>query len=512
MTWPQALDFSRALKNVRHDVAGDWYRDPWGWPEYELEAGRGWQATQARCLSDSVRKSEKLDVPKENFSTRPALVMDALDRLAYQSLVDLQSKRLIGDLHSNVFGWRLIDGKPESGNYARNDHEWQRYRGHLQRSVSSASLGLKTDVVSCFASIPVDRVIEAIRGRGGSMPVVERIASLLQGWDAIPGRGGLPQRSAPSSVLANMYLARLDAPLRSYSDATPGWLAKLMGVSARYTRWMDDIWAFGDDEGRLRALQLELQEVARDSGLELHAAKTRLVGEEALAAEALRVEHSAVDDALTDDPPNQEPLEELVDRLLLSPEMAERTSLHFATSRMRRHQALSRVGPLLEQAERMPQGADHLARLARDFKMWHELQDWFLDYVRSDWACIEWSVAQLGTMFPSGTAPQATVIDWFETRLFAPRNVLMTALVTQRLAAWDPARARSAFRSALGYLVAPQERRLVALAALSAGEERKWVANVLSEYEENAVVLDVIEDRAWTPLVPVPDFASKPTV
>ncbi len=122
MTWTEALDFTRALKNVRTDIAGDWYRDPWGWPEYDLEERRGWAAMRARCTSESVRKSAKLDVPKENFSTRPAVVMDALDRLAYQALVDQQSKRLIGDLASTVFGWRLVDGKPEAGVYARNDH------------------------------------------------------------------------------------------------------------------------------------------------------------------------------------------------------------------------------------------------------------------------------------------------------------------------------------------------------------------------------------------------------
>lgn len=156
----------------------------------------------------------------------------------------------------------------------------------------------------------------------------------------------------------------------------------------------------------------------------------------------------------------------------------------------------------------MPQGADHLARLARDFKLWQGRQDWFLEYVQSDWACIEWSVAQLGTMFPSGKRPQHSVVDWFEARLQTPRNILTTALVTQRLAAWDAPRARSLFRSSLDLLAAPQERRLVALAALAAGEERKWVANVLSEYEENALVLQMIRGRSWTPFSSVPDFSS----
>lgn len=508
MDWPDALEFDRALANVRNDIAGDWYRDPWGWPEYDFEKSQSFVAARARCLASSVRKSARLDVPKEGFATRPAVVMDPIDRLVYQALVDRQSKRLVGDLDETVFGWRLHHGEPVSGLYSRNDHEWERYRGYLSRSVGAADIGLKTDVVSCFASIPVDRLMEAVRARGGSRPVIDRMASLVEGWDAIPGRSGLAQRSSASAVLANMYLGRLDEPLRAYSAGAPSGLADRSGVSSRYTRWMDDIWVFGEDEARLRALQLALQEEAREAGLELHAAKTKLLEGEALAKEALKVEHSAVDDALIDDPPNFVPLEELVDRLLAAPEEADRTSIHFATTRLRWQQATSRVEPLLNIAHRMPQGADHLARLARDFKVWPARQDWFLDYVRSDWACIEWSVAQLGTMFPSGTPPQASVIDWLEAVLQAPRNILLTALITQRLAAWDSKRARNAFRAHLDSFAAPQERRLVALAALAAGEERKWITNVLSEYEENGLALQVIQDRSWAPIPAIPDFAS----
>lgn len=508
MNWPAALDFDRALSNVHSDIAGDWYRDPWGWPEYQYQVDNGFLGARARCLASNVRKSAKIDVPKEGFATRPAVVMEPLDRLAYQALVDRQSKRLIGDLDLTVFGWRLDPQNPVAGNYARNDREWERYRGYLSRSTSAADFGLKTDVVSCFASIPVGRLIEAVGARGGSRDIINRIGSYIEGWDAIPGRSGLAQRSSASAVLANLYLHRLDEPLRAYSAGAPTRRADTGGVSARFTRWMDDIWAFGEDEGRLRTLQIALQEVARDAGLELHAAKTKLLSGEELAKEALKIEHSAVDDALIDNPPDLTPLEELVDRLILSPESAERTSIHFATTRLRRQKLPSRVAALLDVADRMPQGADHLARLARDARAWQGRQDWFLDYVASDWACIEWSVAQLGTMFPSSNKPQDSVINWLESRLQQPRNILMTALITQRLAAWDQDRARATFRANLDSLQTPMERRLVALAALAAGEERKWIADALSEYEENAVVLDLIRDRAWMPVSAVSDFAS----
>jgi hypothetical protein len=35
MDWIRALAPSRSLKNVRIDITGDWFRDPWGWPEYD---------------------------------------------------------------------------------------------------------------------------------------------------------------------------------------------------------------------------------------------------------------------------------------------------------------------------------------------------------------------------------------------------------------------------------------------------------------------------------------------
>lgn len=487
---------------------GDWHRDPWGWPEYQYEASTGFHETRARCLASTVRRAAKLDVPKGNFATRPALVLDPIDRLAYQALVDRLSNRLIGDLDPAVCGWRLVHDSPTSGHYARNDHEWERYRSRLQRLVAANAFGLQTDVVSCFASVPVDRLMEDVRRRGGSADVSERIETLVAGWSSIPGRSGVAQRSAASSTLVNLYLGRLDRALQSYSASARSWLDLQAHDAKRFVRWMDDIWVFGSDESKLRALQFELQEIARDAGLELNAAKTHLLEGDALAAAALRVEHSAVDDALIEETPDSEPLEALVDGLLAAPEQADRTSIRFATSRMRAHKLDSRVDALLDAAERMPQGADHLARLARDFGRWQDRQDWYLEYCLSPWACVEWAVAQLGTMFPSKITPSASIVDLFEERLSSPRSLLMTALATQRLVAWDVARAREVLRANLAQMSAPAERRLVALAGLAAKEEKRWIRGVLAEYEENSLLLKIIEERGWKPFPAEPDFAA----
>lgn len=31
--WLATLDLDRAARNVEIDIRGDWYRDPWNWPE-----------------------------------------------------------------------------------------------------------------------------------------------------------------------------------------------------------------------------------------------------------------------------------------------------------------------------------------------------------------------------------------------------------------------------------------------------------------------------------------------
>src|SRR5205085_12503162 len=97
--------------------------------------------------SRSVRRAARLDVAKENFGTRPALVMDPLDRLLYQALIDRLSVKLIGASPDWLYGWRLIRESPERGKYARNCLEWAAYRDHLERLANWDACALRTDVM-----------------------------------------------------------------------------------------------------------------------------------------------------------------------------------------------------------------------------------------------------------------------------------------------------------------------------------------------------------------------------
>lgn len=508
MDWAKVLDLPLALENVRKDLIGDWYRDPWSWPEYDSLSQDNWSIVTRRARSNGVRRVYPIDVPKENFSIRPAMVIDAVDRVLFQALVDRQSKSLIGSLDPWVFGWRLPRKEPTSGRYSPNSTEWKLYRGSLSRLVALNSVGLKTDIVSCFASIAVPRVIEDIEREAGAGEVTARLIDMLQSFDGTPGRKGLPQRSKASSVLANMYLQRIDRVLREHEEPISDRSFDSFFRSDGVTRWMDDMWIFGADHASLRSVQVDIQRTAREAGLELNLGKTAVLDGEELAGAALSVQHSAVEGALSDHTPDSGPLEELIDRITEDPENSDRSSIHFALKRMREHRVDSRREDLVRVAPRMPHGSDHLARVFRDFRWWRDLQEWYLDYERSSWAVLEWSVANLGAMFPSKGGVSTEVRNRFAEILIDRPSLPLFALTAQRLASWDASTARETIRAVLPRADHPHERRILGLASLLVREEKTFIRAILKEYEENTVTLKLIEDRDFRPIKPSPDFSA----
>ena len=315
-----------------------------------------------------------------------------------------------------------------------------------------------------------------------------------------------------SAVIANMYLTPLDQRISAYNEENSQGKSSGNGVFASLlpdhlsVRWMDDIWVFGTDEGLLRNLQVNLQKAARDYGLELNASKTGVYHGDELTELALRINHSAVDDALSGDEPNSVPLEELIDGIIAYPESVERSSIHFAMHRMRIHGLKNKLPLLQEIAPKMPHGADHLARAFRDFGVWKEMQDWYLDYLDGDWSCFEWSVAQFGTMFPTGGKVDSKLIARIESMANDRPSLPLMALALQRLCKWRPDAVKELVRNLQDRADMPLERRLLAMAALAVKDERRIISGLLTGYEENAVTRAMIEATSYQPFKVAPDF------
>jgi hypothetical protein len=502
--WLNVLDIPHAAQNARGDIFGDWYRDPWTWPELDwIQTASGLSLLNQRFNSVGVAHAAKLDVPKEQFIIRPAVVFDPVDRLVYQSLVDMLSVKFIGNLPPWVYGWRLSRRNPTPGRYNRRSGEWERYRRDLLLLASSFQCALVTDVSSFFSSIPLDPLCEQIDAKGGHNAITDRLIDMLQAWGRIAGRSGLPQRCNASSVLANMYLRPLDDALRHFGRQPEP--IEWLGHDVAATRWMDDIWLFANDPGYLRRAQVKIQVVLQDLGLQISAAKTQVLEGDDVVRVASEIEHSAVEEGLAASPMNDKPLGELISHLLQKPEGASRTSVKFATKRMRDHKLFGHELSLVEAAARMPHVADALARTFSDSGRWRELDDWYLRFAKSEWGSIEWATAQLGTMFPSRDRVKP-IEATFHAAVGELRSVGLFSLAAQRLATWDPGESRSLFRDAANRTADPQHRRILALAGLVAGEEPNWIRSVLSEFPENAVTLQMLEERGFRPPKVADDF------
>lgn len=493
MDWLATLDFGLALQNVRMDVGGDWYRDPWRWAELDwLVPNHLGKHAVPRLNAGGVKQTARLDVAKENFAVRPAVVLDPLDRLLYQALVDALSVRLIGSLPAWAYGWRLDATSPQAGSYLANDQEWEAFRDHLTRLGGYDSVALTTDIVSFFASISPEALGEQILAVGRNRPA-ERLVDMVLSWCRMTGRG-LPQRSAASASLAHMYLGPLDEIIGQFNTIPPR--GALQIPEGRAARWMDDIWIFGRRASALREAQISIQAGMRELGLEMNFGKTAVLHGDDLDEAIFHLEHSAVDAGLADENgPDAGPLGALIDRVLASPESADRTTIRFMAHRMRTHGLFDRLGDIAGSVERMPQGADHLARLFRDSGYWRDLQEWYVTYAKRWHSRLPWTVAQLGTMFPTKGEVGAGVADFFHGVLSAAGAPLpLLSVAAQRLAAWDPSEAKTLIRVLAQDESRALAMRSLALAALHAGATQNIVRRMLQQNEENELVLAMLED------------------
>lgn len=494
MDWAHVLDFSTAAKNVRGEFFGDWYHDPWEWPEIDF------LLASPKRLGNHIESKQKqspalIDVPKENWGARPAVVLSIEDRLTYQALVDAVSVDLIGRLHESAYGWRLKPDHPEKGDYSHNDLQWKQYRSHLGDASRNFEAGLRTDLVSCFASIPLDRLQTSLEDTLKKNHIQTALLAFVERMYKTSGRTGLPQRSLASAVIANMYMKSLDDVLEHHASTIPHLIISSKAAPRprrSWTRWMDDVWLFGDEAGDMRRAQIELQQAASDIGMHINAAKTDVFEGDEVSEHALEIEHSAVDDAILKK--ETKPLEELVDRLLHDPTRASRTSLKFVANRMRSHAISYRIAEFSHLAERMPHAADALAPMFKKVFSQDHLEDWFLDYASSPWASFDWSIAHYLRMFPSEKTPGSKLVDFVAERSADARTpIVLLSICVQRLVAWDADKARGVLTSIERQISHPQNRRILALAGNHAGIERHKVRKWISSHDENRVTLEMLE-------------------
>ncbi|MEY2500623.1 MAG: hypothetical protein QOI07_957 [Verrucomicrobiota bacterium] len=419
------LDVPAAARNVREDIEGDWYQDPWGWPEIEW-LGHSWQHVIDRLRSDLAGWSVPMDVSKAGGGVRPAMVINPLDRVAFQALVDELSVEAASHIPPWVHGWRLSRSRRSKGVYEANKTEWKLFSRRVAELCKQFRFTAHLDIQSFFPSVDTSRLLSQLGRRYRNGAVLDRLEAYFAEWHRSPNGSGIPQRSLASSVLAHAVLRPLDAFLDRKSGA---------GQSKSFlaTRWMDDIWLHSDDELDLRTSVMELEIILAQSRLSLNSEKTAIFESKDAGRFVQLVDVYEEDE----DDPNVT-LSELLDRIERADDApAFHVGLEVAKILSRKdYSSLAQIPSA--GFSQFNYVADRLARAFRVSGQWRRFTDPYLDLARTRVSGENLPVAAWAEMFPNRPAEGVNKVqEFFSKNLVDTLQRLVTPLAAQRLAAWS---------------------------------------------------------------------------
>ncbi|GAB2461274.1 RNA-directed DNA polymerase [Jatrophihabitans fulvus] len=504
------LNLRAAVGLFRAEMYGDWYRDPWGWPEVtalEREPDADDVLDELLVRDGNKRRPREqaefkpLQVPKSMLGVRPAVVMSVDARLLYLAAAATTAPRLHANLPEWVFGWRMRQGP----GLAPNDDEWDQYVGSLNDAVPPWDSVLATDVTSFFASVRVDELLDDTNRLIGDGTALHVFDDLVRAHDRMAAFGGLPQRSWASAVLANRYLWPLDQVVgRNVQTNGPIW---------RAARWMDDIYIVGRDSA-LYALNLELHDRARQLGLELNASKSHLM-------EAGDFDRHFRHVGMRDVPRGQLPpagaasgpgrrrkaqidpswLSEMESEILAGASVGfDRPVVRLVLRGVRDQQLFTRWAEWRDMAHRMPQHADLIGRYLRDAASDNdaslsqgELGEWFSDFVKSSWPTLPWVAGQLALSLGSRQDSQQRFDALYRDWISESDDLQQVAVAIHRLGRTAPDAVREAVRDRLDQTTSPLLLRVFALGLLPSGEGAAFVRTVAARDPRNRLLLRTLE-------------------
>lgn len=275
------IDITRATRQLKHDLKDDWFPDPLGYEdilsseavvrivESNIERNAGHYLPEERDL---------FDIPKSGFTLRYALETGVPDRVIYHGLVSFLTPYYDRLLPWNVFSHRFDREKRRSRDkyfLKPGIDSWKHFLGATESALRPGSYLVSTDVSNYFEHINVEqlkaemsRLEPELQAAAPLLPSIrkhrELLFSFLTAWTYATDRG-LPQNRDASSILANIYMRRVDMRMLD------------LGFSDRYFRYMDDIKVVCNDEFEARRALQQLTISLRELGLSLNAKKTKII-------------------------------------------------------------------------------------------------------------------------------------------------------------------------------------------------------------------------------------------
>lgn len=506
------LDAKKAADICQTEMYGDWYRDPWGWPELTWVMNNPqdfpWAEIVHRDGNITLRREPRFEptvVPKSRLGVRPAVVMSLDVRIAYAAAITQVASKLHSNLPDWVYGWRLRTEK----RLVNNGDEWKGYSSFFHNSELMDGYALQTDITSFFASIDVNKAVDVVYSEAGASAGASLIEKIIRSHDDLASRNGLPQRSWPSAILANRYMAPLDN-LISQRLST----GQLTGA----VRWMDDIYVTGE-ESTLYKFFLDFQSRVRELGLEANASKSHLGRLKEIRQDVLleglqevpipvkkRVEilenGSDVVEAAVEEM-DIEWLRRLEKSALNRPFIHPPATIKVILKTLRKHKEYGRFEQWLEYAEKLSHVADALGRYFRDAMREDPRKlgaycDWYSGYRATEWAAIQWSSAQFALAIPGANGLPAyrdVMAEWLERG----SDLHQISVAAQRLAQIDPAATKDIIRRRLDDEARPIFQRIYSLALLNARDERSLISRTIKQDASNVVTRKWLEANNYAP-------------
>jgi hypothetical protein len=431
------LNIPAASKNVREDIGGDWYQDPWGWPEVEWLGTERPDIVKERLANASAGWTIPLDIEKRSGGVRPGVIINPLDRLCYQTLVDEVSLEAAGHLPRWVFGWRLSRKSPEKGFYLNNASEWKNFASRVSSLCSSFRFAAHLDIRAFFQTIDLSRLIAQLSRRYRKVEVLDRIETYLEDWNTRQNGQGIPQRALASSVLAHSVLKPLDLYL---DRVTQNGLSKSLLAS----RWMDDIWIHGDNEKELQSVFSEVERLLGELGLGINPEKSRLFHGEEAKTEVQLVDYEEAEE--------QEPTLPLKGLNKDVPSFR----LRLEVGRILRTQNFASLNEIpADGLSDFNEVASSLAKALRVSGTWKRFTEGYINFAQKRFSAEDVSVASWGEMFPNKPERETNKIhEFFSERLMNSSHRLLVPLAAQRISSWSAKYGSDVFSSTMALTLA----------------------------------------------------------
>lgn len=219
------------------------------------------EAASRLDLETAPDPAASIPVPKSPVFPRNAVDLSLVDRIAYQAAVGTFASQVHDAMTQSSYAARPAT---RTDYFLANGRDlWLEWRSDVITALEVDGPWMaETDITSFFDFIKHELLLPELQRLGAEVGVINAIREMLRTWSITPNTG-LPQGPNASRLLANFYMAPIDAAMEA-------------NTRVRYFRYMDDIRIVGESRAAVIGALQELDMECRRRGLALSTKKTEL--------------------------------------------------------------------------------------------------------------------------------------------------------------------------------------------------------------------------------------------